>query len=195
MADRVHRARGVRRREQLLRAALEVIGERGVQATTHRAIAEAARVPTATTTYYFRSLDELLEEALRLFVADEVGRLRDAAARVVDVDGGTGDIIRAVAAELRDASSAAQLDLYVAASRRPALRPVVAESLEAYRAVAEGLLRRVGAREPERAAPLVVALVDGLALQHVAVGDPLREERIVEGLEALLTPFLARDKA
>ena len=191
MTERVHRERGRRRREHLLRSTLEVIGERGVRATTHRAVAEAAGVPVATTTYYFSSLDELLEEALRLFVAEEVAMLATLTEQVEAVHGSASDVIRAVAHGLRDACSAAQFDLYVEASRRPPLREVVAESLEAYRSLAEGLLRRLGARDPERAAPLVVALLDGLGVQHVAVGDPEREERIVAGLEALLASFLA----
>src|ERR1700754_5144638 len=75
-STKVRRARGERRRRELLEAALVVIDERGVQATPHRAVAEAAGVPLATTTYYFESLDHLLEEALLLFVSEEATRLR-----------------------------------------------------------------------------------------------------------------------
>ena len=190
MAERGRYERGIRRRDQLLRATLSVIAERGVGATSHRAVAEAAGVPVAATTYYFSSLDEMLEEALRLFVRDEVESIGALTATLEEVSGSASDIIRAVATGLRDASSAAQFDLYVEASRRPALREVVVESLTAYRALAESLLRHVGARDPEIAAPLVVALLDGLAVQHIAVGDGEREQHIVAGLEALLTPFL-----
>jgi TetR/AcrR family transcriptional regulator, regulator of biofilm formation and stress response len=182
--------RGIRRREQLLRATLSVIAERGIGATSHRAVAEAAGVPVAATTYYFSSLDEMLEDALRLFVREEVESLAELTAALAEAHGSPSDIIRAVASGLRDESSAAQFDLYVEASRRPPLRSVVIESLDAYRALAEGLLRRVGARDPEVAAPLVVALLDGLGVQHIAVGDGDREQHIIDGLEALLTPFL-----
>jgi TetR/AcrR family transcriptional regulator, regulator of biofilm formation and stress response len=190
VAERGRYERGIRRRDQLLRATLSVIAERGVGATSHRAVAEAAGVPVAATTYYFSSLDEMLEEALRLFVHDEVESIAALTAALDEVSGSASDIIRAVAAGLRDASSAAQFDLYVEASRRPALREVVVESLTAYRTLAESLLRNVGARDPEIAAPLVVALLDGLAVQHIAVGDSEREQHIVAGLEAILTPFL-----
>jgi DNA-binding transcriptional regulator YbjK len=183
--------RGIRRREELLRAALAVIGERGIGGATHRAIAEAAGVPVATTTYYFSSLDELLEEALRLFVREEVSTLAGVTTAIEQAHGSASDVIRAVAAGLRDASSAAQFDLYLEASRRPALREVVAESLEAYRALASGLLRRLGARDVDIAAPLAVALLDGLGMQHIAVGDAEREQRIVDGLEALHRAFVA----
>lgn len=190
MTERGRYERGIRRRDQLLRATLTVISERGVGGTSHRAVAEAAGVPVAATTYYFKSLDEMLEEALRLFVREEVESIAGLTAALDEVEGPVSDIIRAVAAGLRDASTAAQFDLYVEASRRPPLREVVVESLDAYRALAERLLRRVGARDAEVAAPLVVALLDGLAVQHIAVGDSEREAHIIAGLEALLTPFL-----
>ncbi len=45
-----HRARGLARREALLRAAVEIVAERGVGGATHRAIAERAQVPPSTTT-------------------------------------------------------------------------------------------------------------------------------------------------
>ena len=193
MPERIHRPRGQRRRETLLRAALGVISERGIGGTTHRAVAQAADVPVATTTYYFSSLDDLLQSALALYVDDEIARIGEVTEQLVAVEGGTQDIIRAVAAQLASTSPSPQFDLYVEAQRRPALRPVVQRSLDAYRGLAEGLLRHVGARDPEAAAPLVVALLDGFAVQYVAIGDDQREERVVEGLSALLTPFLAPD--
>ncbi len=198
MGDDVRRrARGRERRALLLRAAREVIAERGVGATTHRAIAEAAGVPPATTTYYFATLDELLEDALRAFVAEEVARLEGLGTRVAAMDGGADEVIRAVAAEVvafkreDDATGAAQFDLYVEAARRPALRAVVAESLAAYRALAVRLLRAVGCPpgEAEIAAPLVVALMDGLGIHDLAVPEPGREERLAEGLRRLVSAF------
>jgi DNA-binding transcriptional regulator YbjK len=198
MADDVRRRpRGRERRALLLRAAREVIAERGVGAATHRAIAEAAGVPPATTTYYFATLDELLEEALQTFVAEEVARLEALGVRVGAIDGGADAVIRAVAAEVvafkrgDPAAAVAQFDLYVEAARRPALRAAVAEALAAYRALAVRLLRAVGCAEAEAeaAAPLVVALMDGLGIHDVAVPEPGREERLVEGIGRLVATF------
>ncbi len=198
MGDDVRRrARGRERRALLLRAAREVIAERGVGATTHRAIAEAAGVPPATTTYYFATLDELLEDALRAFVAEEVARLEALGTRVGAMAGGADEVIRAVAAEVvafkrRDGAAAvAQFDLYVEASRRPALRAAVAAALAAYRALALRMLLAVGCAEAEArvAAPLVVALMDGLGIHDVAVPEPDRHERLVEGLRRLVSAF------
>ena len=68
---RTRQARGARRRDAILQAALRVIAEQGVAAVTHRAVATEADVPPASTTYYFKSLDELLEGALLMFVGAE----------------------------------------------------------------------------------------------------------------------------
>jgi DNA-binding transcriptional regulator YbjK len=51
------------RSERILDAALDVIAEVGVYATTHRRIAVAANVPLGSLTYYFSGLDEILELA------------------------------------------------------------------------------------------------------------------------------------
>ncbi len=190
MPDRVHRARGRRRREVLLRAALEVIAERGVGGTTHRAVAQVAEVPVATTTYYFSSLDELLEAALELYVEDEVARVQEVSTAVLEHEGTPQEIIAAVAEHLANTRSTPQFELYVEAARRPALRPAVVRSIAAYRSLAEDVLRRVGARDPELAAPFVVALTDGLAVQDAAVGEPRDPERIRAALSALLASFL-----
>ena len=56
--------KGERRREDLLRATLRLIGARGADAVTHRAVAEEAGVPLSATTYYFASKEELLEQSL-----------------------------------------------------------------------------------------------------------------------------------
>src|SRR5919206_4254624 len=72
--------RSRRRREALLRATIELLGETGVKSVTHRAVAERAGVPLASTTYYFRSVHELIEEALKLHVAERVAELEGLAA-------------------------------------------------------------------------------------------------------------------
>ena len=55
--------------------------ERGAAGVTHRAVTERAGVPLATASYFFSSIDDLVAEALRTFVADEAQRLSDLAGR------------------------------------------------------------------------------------------------------------------
>src|SRR5258707_13019985 len=62
------------RREQILDAALRVIGQSGRESGTHRAVAEEAGVPLGSTTYYFDSRDDLLVQALEHVSAHEVER-------------------------------------------------------------------------------------------------------------------------
>src|SRR5690349_25002123 len=66
---------GGQRREEILRATIRLIGERGADAVTHRAVAEEAEVPLSATTYYFASKEELLEQTLLLAAREETERL------------------------------------------------------------------------------------------------------------------------
>lgn len=56
--------KGLRRRARLVEAAAELLMAGGVDAVRHRAVAERAGLPLASTTYYFGSLDDLLAAAV-----------------------------------------------------------------------------------------------------------------------------------
>ncbi len=45
------------RREELLDAAISVLGERGIHGLSHRAVDAVARLPTGSTSNYFRTRD------------------------------------------------------------------------------------------------------------------------------------------
>lgn len=193
--------RGQDRREALLRAALRVIGERGLNATTHRAIAEAAGVPAATTTYYFATLEELLEEALRLFVAEEVEALERATDRlgehgdepsIEELAQRVAEVLTAGHADERRFNGVAQFELYLEAARRPALASVAQECLDAYEAFACRALELVGHPRAAQLAPVFLALSDGLGLQRMAGradGEPAR--RLAAGFAALYRETVA----
>ena len=53
-------ARGVARRDAIVRAAADLILQEGPASVTHRAVASRADVPLAATTYYFTGLDDLI---------------------------------------------------------------------------------------------------------------------------------------
>ena len=72
--------RSCRRRDALLRATIELLGESGAKSVTHRAVAERAGLPLASTTYYFRSVHQLIEEALKVHAAERVAELQGLAA-------------------------------------------------------------------------------------------------------------------
>jgi TetR/AcrR family transcriptional regulator, regulator of biofilm formation and stress response len=186
-------ARGERRRTAILEAALRVIAERGVAATTHRAVADAAGVPSSTTTYYFESLDELLDEALLLFVRGEAGRLHALTDELDRQQMPPAEIAHLLVEELRagdDDGDVAQFELYLEASRRPSLREVARECLRLYEEVAHAALRAAGSPRPEEGARAFVALLDGLGLHRIASGASQDVER---ALLALFIPFAMDD--
>ena len=172
--------RSRRRREALLRAAIELLGETGAKSVTHRAVAERAGLPLASTTYYFRSVHELIEEALKLHVAERVAELQGLAELVLGVRGASPDQLAQRFAEVLVANPTptlvAQYQMYLDAGRNPALRPAVADALAAFEQLTAGILAALGARDPQAAAEAFVALLDGFALHRLArPRDPERE--------------------
>ena len=95
------------RREQMLRAALEVITERGYPDTRVTDVAERAGVSPALVIYYFKTRDQLLTEAVRYSedawyeagtrrmaaIETSAGRLREFVAMMClpEEDSGTSD--------------------------------------------------------------------------------------------------------
>lgn len=60
-------SKGERTRRVILEAALDVIAEQGLRSVTHRAVATQARVQLSLTTYYFKDIAELIEQAFAHF--------------------------------------------------------------------------------------------------------------------------------
>ena len=66
-ATRVRRSKGEQTRLAILESTLEVIAGLGLKNVTHRAVAARAGVQLSLTTYYFRDIDDLLQQAFTLF--------------------------------------------------------------------------------------------------------------------------------
>jgi DNA-binding transcriptional regulator YbjK len=164
--------RSRRRRDALLRATIELLGDTGAKSITHRAVAERAGLPLASTTYYFASVQQLIEEALKLHVAERVAELSGMAAVALEARGASAnDIAERLAEVLASAPTpilVAQYQMYLEAGRNPALQPAVAEALAAFEGLAAGVLGALGAREPASTAEAFVALLDGFALHRLA---------------------------
>ena len=177
-------ARGHERRHLILRSTLELIERRGIAAVTHRAVGEASDVPLGSVTYYFPTRDELLREALEMWVAEEVERLEALAAAIgaehLSPEEGAarwGELLRG-----NDPHQVAQFELYLHAARTPELRAATAAAFAAYERVAAAALEAAGleAAAAERAAALFVALADGMGLRRLA------EPGAVEGVDGAL---------
>jgi DNA-binding transcriptional regulator YbjK len=160
------------RREEILRAALRLIGSRGMHHVTHRDVAAEADVPLGSTTYYFATKEELLTEALRLFVAEEAARLHAAAERFQGVRAGPEVVADAIVAEIgttltRPVEQVAQFELYLEATRTPALAKEAKACFAAYDEIAVAALRAAGAKDPEALAPLFIGLIEGLMFRQL----------------------------
>lgn len=174
-----HNAKGRVTREEILRAALHVIGERGLPATTHRAVAEAAGVPVGAPSYYFGGIDRLLHEALLLFAHEEVARLDEVVREVTELedvsDERVAELFSRAVAETHVGQATvvlAQFQLYLEAPRRPEMREAAVECLRAYRELAAATLRATGRRRTEEAAGRFVALCDGLGMHQLVDPQP-----------------------
>jgi DNA-binding transcriptional regulator YbjK len=186
----VRQARGNAREHAIARAVLGVIAERGVGGCTHRAVAAASGIPVGSVSYYFPTVDALLEGALRHFVEGEVARLQ-VVERELEARGATP-------VEYVDALMGAvgtgplpQFELYLEAARRPALRAVAGQCLEAYAGVAEAALRASGSLRAAEGARLFVALADGLAIHALAAPEPPARvaARLRDGMLSLWQAF------
>lgn len=176
--------KGAARREHILRATIELIGEHGSDAVTHRAVAERAGVPLSATTYWFDSKEELLQETLLLAAREEVERLErlvlDLAPREFDVAEWAGAVSGALAADLAadPIRHVAFIELVLEGTRRPWLSAEVARWHAAHLRLAELGLRAAGASEPEADAPLLVAAISGFMLGQLVTPSDDFEQRI-----------------
>lgn len=168
-------ARGEARRKAVIDAALRVVGEKGLSGLTHRAVAAEADITPGLTTYYFPTVDDLLEGTLSSFVEEELERLRAATEALEDAgpdadrESVLGAVFTAVAVE--PAQQVAQFELYLESVRRPGLRDVARDCLNGYADLARLALERAGAERPEEGARALVALIDGFALQQLVDPD------------------------
>ncbi|MFE6779583.1 TetR/AcrR family transcriptional regulator [Streptomyces sp. NPDC057702] len=162
------------RRQRIIDAAIRVVAERGIEALSHRTAAAAADVPLGSTTYHFATLDELLVAALRQVCAEPgtaVETWRRAVAAPVPLADALADLLLGAPREDLGQVRLAY-ELYLAALRREALRPVAAEWMDA---VVEILARRTGDAASARA---LLALADGLLMQALLTGRHLERAEV-----------------
>jgi TetR/AcrR family transcriptional regulator, regulator of biofilm formation and stress response len=194
--------KGERRREEILRATLRVIGAHGADAVTHRAVAAEAGVPLSATTYYFASKDELLEQTLLLAAREETERIErlvlDLAPQELSASDWAAAVAAMIARDVRDEPDrhVALFELGLEATRTEALRGELQRWQEAHIRLAELGCRAVGSDEPELDARLVVATLTGLMLEQLASGRYDFEQEVMRpSLERLFSRLAAGERA
>jgi DNA-binding transcriptional regulator YbjK len=193
-----HRARGLARREALLRAAFTVVTDNGFEGATHRRIAEAAGVPLSTTSYFFSSLDELLAEAITLAFADVMADTNAAILAMHQSSPSTEQLVEQITDFVLQSPRTgiiAQFEAYLAVERRPELSVAVANVLASYENAISTALRLFDIDPAPHRVRLVLATLDGFALHRIA--HPRADERdlLRAALHELLISFGAADQA
>jgi|SRR5579872_1872398 len=170
------------RREQMLRAALEVIADRGYADTRIADVAERTGISPALVIYYFKTKDQLLAEAIRYaedgWYAEGQRRMEalpTAAARIEEIVAMT--CLPEADAEAHD-SWLLWLDFWALAARSPQVADLRQKADERWRELIVSLVRagqgkgEFRAVDPDNFAVLLSALLDGLAIQ-IALDDPV----------------------
>jgi DNA-binding transcriptional regulator YbjK len=170
--------KGERRRAALAAAAAELLRTGGFDAVRHRAVAEKAGLPLASTTYYFTSLDDLVVAAVERSGRDELADVR-VALDALPPGAGTDAVLELVLDQLlgresRDNPEAVILryERFVGAGRRPYLTPLMRDMRREFDALLVALLARAGVELDARALLRLVAVVDGTVVNSLIEADP-----------------------
>lgn len=178
----------------VLDAALDVIATRGFDGLSVRAVAARAGVSSAQVQYYFRSKDELLAAAFEYVGADVARR-----AELVETSGTRRELLRALLEvwlpldEARTRSARVWLAYTAAAATSPSLGPMNATMDARLRTGFADVLSeaRAGGElgagvDVEVEAALLLAVVDGLVLQALALPADARAELLLTGIDTHL---------
>jgi DNA-binding transcriptional regulator YbjK len=172
--------KGERRRQALVEAAAALLVEGGFDAVRHRAVAERAGLPLASTTYYFESLDELVTAAIEYRGRAELARGRRRLDELVTRQRSPDTLVELVLemllgpeSERDDAGSIlARYERFVATGRRPYLRPLTRALGGELRVLLKEIFIRSGADVDDRRVEQLISLVDGAVLNALIEVDP-----------------------
>jgi DNA-binding transcriptional regulator YbjK len=164
------------RREDLLDAAIRVLGGSGIHGLTHRAVDTAAGLPAGSTSNHFRTRDALLNAVVERFAARERANWEEIAATVCPTT--PAQLAEALVAFAHDATgphrtlTLARYAILVEAGIHPSLRAQLTATGARVNAWFTNWLRIAGATDPERGAPIIMNHWTGLVLHQLANPDP-----------------------
>jgi AcrR family transcriptional regulator len=189
-----------KRREQMLRAALQVIVERGYAESRIADVAERAGTSPALVIYYFKTKDQLLTEAMR-FSEDtwyEAGTRR--MEQIPTAAGKLEEIVAMCCLPEADTEPETSwvlwLDLWSQAARHPEVAIVRRKFDERWRELIRSLVvagqesGEFGPVDPEDFAVLMSSLLDGLAVQIALVDQVVDASRAFELTMSLIAAQL-----
>jgi len=189
------------RRGQLVAAARHVLEREGMAGATLRAVAAEAGVPLGTVHYIFSTKEQLLRAVLEDVVEEISDAARVSAGTATDLDSAMRRTALEVWSQLVEAHAEQQLmqyELTMWALRTPGMAAVATWQYELYLDVLTTLWTQAAARAgvtlavpAEQLARLFLAGVDGLILQYLTLGDPVRAKADLEVLVQQMVRYAA----
>jgi AcrR family transcriptional regulator len=164
------------RREQLLDAAITVLGERGIHALTHRAVDTEAGLPAGSTSNHFRTRDALLDAVVERFAARERALWEELAMRMYPTT--PHELAEVLVAAAKTATglqrrlTLARYAMLVEAGIHPSLRAQLLATGAQVNNWFMAWLRVAGSTDPERDAPIIMNHFTGVVLHDLAIPDP-----------------------
>jgi DNA-binding transcriptional regulator YbjK len=177
------------RREDLLDAAISVLGTSGIHGLTHRAVDTAAGLPAGAASNCFRTRDALLNAVVERFAARERANWEAIAATTCPTT--PRELAGALVAFAHDATgphrslTLARYAILVEAAIHPPLRAQLAATGARVNAWFATWLRIAGSADPDRDGPIIMNHWTGLVLHQLAYPDPAFDP--TDELTALVT--------
>ena len=177
----------------ILRAALLVIAEGGIDAVTHRRVAARAGVSLSSTTYHFANRDELIARAFEHYIERARARI---SALVQRKPRNMAEVVDAVLAHAQwefadEALVRAEYELVLYSTRHDELRELfLAWQRDEERWIAEGL-EELAVAKPLRSARLLKSTLRAFELERLSRDDMTFEE-LRERLELVVRALETR---
>ncbi|MFD0578423.1 TetR/AcrR family transcriptional regulator [Dactylosporangium darangshiense] len=181
------------RREELLDAAIELVGTRGMHGLTHRTLDAAAGLPAGSASNHFRTRAALLDAVVERFAARERANWEELALRTAPTT--PQELARALAEFAKESTgphrtlTMARYAILAEAGTHPPLRPQLTATGARVNAWATAWFRLAGSTDPDRDAPIIMNHWTGLVLHQLAMPDPAFEP--YPQIAALVTAVLA----
>lgn len=141
------RAGSEQRRRLILEAALRIVIREGVRGIRHRAVAKEADVPLAATTYYFKDIQELINDTFTLYAEQALEVVNQFAMRLYEpLSGGEGKSFVEAMVSSEDMSEiiADNMTQYVVEQITQHRESLIAEQAFRYEAILSPHLRKLG---------------------------------------------------
>jgi DNA-binding transcriptional regulator YbjK len=186
------------RREQVLDAAIQVLGTGGLRGLTHRAVDEVAGLPAGSTSNYFRSREALISGIVaRLEARDHEDWARVIPAAAPSSVSGLSRVLAhlvIIATTTDRVRTQARYALLVEAATADTGSEIVGSIRRSRHRLAgwcRSILTELGATEPRRSTRLLVDFMDGMML-HQLTGSQTSAATIRRDLAAFLGGLVVR---